>query len=178
MLADFWRDRKWWRVGDSSIPSGPNLREKQAMHDWEKRYHEAIPDTTEDAKDWDFAGLMALASEAGRQATYWQARANQLEARLEDWKEFLGRAEGRKGGDEEARIADLQARIRQQEGHIEDLNALVDRLLEALPRIVEALAIVRNPHDGPGEGKGSPVPGDRKDSQGVKQDRISDALAP
>lgn len=125
------------------------------MHDWEGRYYGAIPNTTEGAKDWDFARLMALASEAGRQATYWQARAQQLEVRVEDWKGFLGRAEGRKSGDEEARIGDLQARIRQEEGHIEDLNALVDRLLDSVPRIVEALAIVRNPHDGPEE-KGRP----------------------
>jgi TolA-binding protein len=148
------------------------------MHDWERRYYDAIPNTTEDASDWDFAQLMALASEAGRQATYWQSRAEQVEVRMQELKVVLGWGEGRKDEDQQARIADLQARIRQQEGHIEDLNALVDRLLEALPRIMEALAIMRNPHDGPGEGKESPVPGDRKDPQGVRQDKISDALAP
>jgi uncharacterized coiled-coil protein SlyX len=148
------------------------------MQDWEKRLSTALGTFQAGDEEYNLTPLLALASEAGRQATYWQAKSQEMEVRMQELKVVLGWGEGRKDEDQQARIADLQARIRQQEGHIEDLNALVDRLLEVLPRIMDALAIMRNPHDGPGEGKESPVPGDRKDPQGVRQDKISDALAP
>lgn len=152
------------------------------MQDWQRKLIEVMPATTDEPSEHDWSPFIALASEAGRQATWWQATARQQErlirvlgelanvrlngelpaSETERLREDL-QEQQRAEADLRVRIADLQSRLIEKEGQIEDLHGLLDRLLERLSALAQACPVVREPHDSPGDGH----PVQKKDKFGV-----------